>query len=116
MTYTVPHMLTINFSLVLSDGHTQLQLDTPEVHQQGFQTKGHSPQPGQSQPGGHLYAPEKILDFVSDIEVDSKVACNSLNAGGDPGKRCAFCLFVNNYGGIMSIPMDPPYCLIYSTS
>ena len=64
----------------------------------------------------HLYAPEKILDFVSDIEVDSKVACNALKAGGDPGKRHAFCLFVNNYGGIMSIPMDPPYCLIYSTS
>ena len=29
--------------------------------------------------------------------------------------RCAFCLFVNNYGGKMSIPMDPPYCLVYPT-
>ena len=33
--YTVPCMLTINFPLVLSDGHTQLQPDTPEAHQQG---------------------------------------------------------------------------------
>ena len=64
----------------------------------------------------HLYAPEKILDFVSDIEVNLKVAHNALKAGGDPGKRHAFCLFVNNYGGIMSVPMDPPYCLIYPMS
>ena len=60
----------------------------------------------------HLYAPEKILDSVSDIEVNLKVACNALKAWGDPGKRCTFCLFVNNYGGTM----DTPYCLIYPTS
>ena len=64
----------------------------------------------------HLYAPEQIFNFVSDIEVDLKVACNALKAGGDPGKRSAFCLFVNNYGGAMSIPMDLPYCLIYPMS
>ena len=64
----------------------------------------------------HLYAPEKILDFVSDIEVDLKAVHNTLKAGGDQGKRCAFCLFVNNYGGIMSVPMDLPYCLIYPMS
>ena len=63
-----------------------------------------------------LYAPEKILDFVSDIEVDLKVACDALETGHDPGRRCAFCLFVINYGGMMSVPMDPPYCLVYPTS
>ena len=31
-------------------------------------------------------------------------------------KRCTFCLFVNNYGGIMLVPMDLPYCLIYPMS
>ena len=41
---------------------------------------------------------------------------NALKAGGDPGKRCAFCLFVNNYGGIMSIPTDLPYCLVFPMS
>ena len=64
----------------------------------------------------HLYAPEKTLDFVSDIEVDLKVAHGTLKAGCDPGKGCALCLFVNNYGGVMSVPTDPPYCLIYPTS
>ena len=63
-----------------------------------------------------LYAPEKILDFVSDIEVNLKVACDALKAGCDLGKRHTFCLFVNNYGGVMSVPTDLPYCLIYPTS
>ena len=63
-----------------------------------------------------LCALDKILDFVADIEVDLKVARDTLKAGGDPGKRHAFCLFVSNYGGAMSIPTDPPYCLIYPTS
>ena len=64
----------------------------------------------------HLYALDQILDFVSDIEVDLKVAHEAWKAGGDPGKRHAFCLFVNNYGGAMSVPTDPPYCLIYPLS
>ena len=61
-----------------------------------------------------LYTPNQILD--SNIEVNLKAAHNALKAGGDPGKRCAFCLFVSNYGGTMSIPIDLPYCLIYPTS
>ena len=64
----------------------------------------------------HLYDPEKILDFMSDIEVDLNAVPDTLKAGGDPGKRCTFWLFVNNYGGVMSVPMDPPYCFIYPTS
>ena len=63
-----------------------------------------------------LYAPEKILDFMSDIEVNLKVAHDTLKAGGDLGKKHTFCLFVNNYGGIMSVPTDLPYCLVYPMS
>ena len=63
-----------------------------------------------------LYAPEKILDFMSDIEVDLKVASDALEAGCDLGRRRAFFLFVNNYEGVMSVPTDPPYCLVYPTS
>ena len=62
-----------------------------------------------------LYAPEKIFDFVSDIEVNLKVVHDALKTRGDPGKRHTFCLFVNNSGGVMSIPTDPPYCLVYPT-
>ena len=63
-----------------------------------------------------LYAPDKILDFGSDIEVNLQAACDTLKAGGDLGKRHTFCLFVNNYGGMMSVPTDQPYCLIYPMS
>ena len=59
---------------------------------------------------------DQILDFVKDVEGDLKAACDALKAGGDPGKRHTFCLFVSNYGGTMSIPTDPPYCLIYLMS
>ena len=64
----------------------------------------------------HLYTTDQILDFVTDIEVDLKAACDALKTRGDPSKRHAFCLFVSNYGGTMSIPTDPPYCLFYPTS
>ena len=63
-----------------------------------------------------LYTPDQILDFVANIEVNLKAACNTLKAGGDPCKRHTFCLFVSNYGGAMSIPMDLPYCLLYPMS
>ena len=63
----------------------------------------------------HLYTLDQILDFVVDIEVNLKAACDALKARSDPGKRCAFCLFVSNYVGAMSVPMDPPYCLVYPT-
>ena len=141
--YTMLHTLTINFSLVLSDGHTQLQSSTSALYRQFmpsvaegalklsrmtailliFQVDDQHEKITDVYIGlvVHrvefcLYAPEKILDFVSDIEVDLKAVHDALKAGGDPGKRCAFCLFVNNYGGIMSVTMDPPYCLIYPMS
>ena len=63
-----------------------------------------------------LYAPDQILDFIKDIEVNLQVVCHALKARGDPCKRRAFCLFVSNFGGTMSVPTDPPYCLVYPTS
>ena len=64
----------------------------------------------------HLYDPDQILNFIKDIEVDLQVVHDALKAGGNPGKRRTFCLFVNNFGGAMSIPTDLPYCLVYPTS
>ena len=187
--YTTPHMLTINFLLVLSDGSTQLQPDILKLTSKGSIPRDtlHSQDglnlgdihfcpiqrtlnmqhisldylwkpvtEGAFMPSmaegtlklsgmttillvfqaddqhekitnvyiglvvrcieSRLYAPEKILDFVSDIEVNLKVACDAFKVGGDLGKRCAFCLFINNYGGVMLVPTDPPYCLIYPMS
>ena len=37
-----------------------------------------------------LYTPEKILDFMCYIEVNLKMACNALEAGGDPGRGALF--------------------------
>ena len=58
----------------------------------------------------------QILDFIKDIEVNLQAVCDTLKAGGDPCKRHSFCLFVSNFRGAMSIPMDPSYCLVYPTS
>ena len=63
-----------------------------------------------------LYSPSQIHDFIKNIEGDLKAVRNTLKAGGDPDKRCTYCLFVDNLSGTMSIPTDPPYCLVYPTS
>ena len=63
-----------------------------------------------------LYKPDQILDFVADIKSDLQAVHDSCRARGDPSKRHTFCLFVSNYGGTMSIPMNPPYYLVYPTN
>ena len=60
-----------------------------------------------------LYSPNQINDFIQDIDVDLQEACNALKAGHNPGKGLAYCLFVDNLSSVMSIPTDPPYCLVY---
>ena len=62
-----------------------------------------------------LYTPDQILDFVKEIEVDLQAVCDVLDARGDPGKRCTFCLFISKFGGTLAVPTDPPYCLVYPT-
>ena len=63
-----------------------------------------------------LYSPSQIHDFIKDIEDNLQAVHNALKAGGNPGKRHAYCLFVDNLSGAMSNPTDPPYCLVYPTS
>ena len=63
-----------------------------------------------------LYNPDQVLNFIKDIEGDLQVVHHALKAGSNPSKRCTYCLFVDNLSGTMSIPMDPPYCLVYPTS
>ena len=63
----------------------------------------------------HLYTLDQILDFIKEIEVNLQAACDVLDARGNLSKRCAFCLFVSNFGGALAVPTDPPYCLVYPT-
>ena len=64
----------------------------------------------------HLYSPTQINDFIQDIEVNLQEACNALKARHNASKRSAYYLFVDNLSSVMSIPMDPPYCLVYPTT
>ena len=64
----------------------------------------------------HLFSSSQINDFIQEIDVNLREGCNTLKAGRDAGKRHAYCLFVDNLSGVMSIPMDPPYCLVYPTT
>ena len=68
------------------------------------------------QVNSHLYSPSQIPNFIRDIEGDLQVVHNTLKAGGNPSKRHAYYLFVDNLSDTMSIPTDPPYCLMYPTS
>ena len=58
-----------------------------------------------------LYAPDQILDFVKDIEVDLQAVHDTLK-----GREQEVCLLPFCLSGAMSIPMNPPYCLVYPTS
>ena len=54
-----------------------------------------------------------ILTFTESIEVDLKKVRDMCEEGLDPGGRHSYCLLLTNYRGIMAIPTDPPYCLVY---
>ena len=64
----------------------------------------------------HLYSPNQINDFIQDIDVNLWEVRNALKARHNAGKRCAYCLFVDNLSGVMSVPTEPPYCLVYPTT
>ena len=64
----------------------------------------------------HLYSPSQINDFIQDIEGSLQAVRDASKAGHNPGKRHAYCLFVDNLNGVMSTPTNPPYCLVYPTS
>ena len=64
----------------------------------------------------HLYSPNQINDFIQDIDVDLRKARDALKARCDASKRHAYCLFMDNLSGVMSVPTDPPYCLVYPTT
>ena len=63
-----------------------------------------------------LYSPNQINDFIQDIDVNLREVRDALKAGCNASKRRTYCLFVDNLSSVMSVPTDPPYCLVYPTT
>ena len=65
--------------------------------------------------GCNLYTQDGILPFMKSIEEDLAKVRDRCSHGKDAGGVCSYSLLVANYGGIMAIPTDPPYCLMSPT-
>ena len=63
----------------------------------------------------HLYMQDGILPFMKSTEADLKKVRDRRTQNKDPGGVRSYTLLVANYGGIMAIPTDPLYCLVYPT-
>ena len=63
--------------------------------------------------GCNIYDQDGILSCINSIEEDLKKARQKRDAGKDPGRVRSYAMLVANFGGIMAVPMDPPYCLVY---
>ena len=63
--------------------------------------------------GCQLYEQKSIPWFIKSKEDDLKKARSKWVAGKDPAKVRSFSMFVGNFGGLMAVPTDPPYCLMY---
>ena len=61
----------------------------------------------------NLYDQDRILPFINSIEEDLKKVRQKWNVGKVPGGVHSYAMLVTNFGGIMAIPTDPPYCLVY---
>ena len=61
----------------------------------------------------HLYMQDKILPFVKSIEMNLKKVRDRCTQNKDPGGVHSYSLLIANYWGIMAIPTNPPYCLVY---
>ena len=63
--------------------------------------------------GCFLYMQDGILSFMKSIEADLKKVRDQCAQNKDPGGVHSYSLLIANYGGVMAIPTDPPYCLVY---
>ena len=60
-----------------------------------------------------LYEQKAILPFIHSIEEDLEMARLKWTSGRDLDLACSYAMLVANFGGLMAIPTDPPYCLMY---
>ena len=65
--------------------------------------------------GCNLYMQDRILPFVKSIKVDLAMARDRHVHNKDPAGVPSYALLVANYRGVMAVPTNPPYCLVYPT-
>ena len=63
--------------------------------------------------GCTLYKQKAILPSIHSIEEDLETARLKKVSGRDPGPAHSYSMLVTNFGGLMAVPTDPPYCLVY---
>ena len=63
--------------------------------------------------GCSLYEQKAILPSIHSIKEDLERARLKQASGRDPGPACSYSMLVAKFGGLMAIPTDPLYCLMY---
>ena len=62
-----------------------------------------------------LYMQNGILPFMKSIEANLKKVRHRHAQNKDPSRAHSYSLLIANYGGVMAVPTDTPYCLVYPT-
>ena len=65
--------------------------------------------------GSKLFTQGRILPFVDSIESDLKEVREMCMQGKEIGQAWSYSCLVANYGDIMALPSESPYCLVYPT-
>ena len=63
--------------------------------------------------GCQLYEPRYVPCFTQSIDDDLKRTREQRAASGSSGKARSYSMFIANFGGLMAVPTDPSYCLMY---
>ena len=63
--------------------------------------------------GCQLYKPRSIPCFTQSIDDNLKRTRERRAASSGSGKVHSYCMFIANFGVLMAVPTDLPYCLVY---
>ena len=65
--------------------------------------------------GSELFGQDGILPFIESIESDLKQVREMCKQGREVSHMQSYTCLMANYGGMMALPTDPSYCLMYPT-
>ena len=63
--------------------------------------------------GSELFSQDGILPFIDSIETDLKQVREMCEQGKEDGWVQSYTCLIANYWGVMALPTEPPYCLMY---